>query len=190
MANKYAELTFTDNVRQLQEEMGSRAAYRIDEQGEDFNHRLTEREMDFIADRDSFYIASVSATGWPYLQHRGGPRGVMRVLNEHTLGFADFRGNRQYLTAGNLRSNDRVALFFMDYPNARRLKLSGRVREVAADDWQTQAGLEVQGYRARVERYLLIQVVAFDWNCPQHITPRYSGAELEQLALQNLELES
>lgn len=181
MGHQFAKLAFTPAVRALQAQLGSRGAYAGMDAAPDSNHVLGEPEMDFIAARDSVYMASVSETGWPYLQHRGGPAGFVRVLDERTLGLADFRGNRQYVSVGNLLGNDRVSLLFMDYPNRRRLKLLGRVRLVDADDADTMARLEVPTYRARVERGLLIEVAAFDWNCPQHITPRYTAAELAVL---------
>ncbi|MCZ6829154.1 MAG: 2Fe-2S iron-sulfur cluster-binding protein [Gammaproteobacteria bacterium] len=174
MGHQFAEIAFTETVRDIQQALGSRAGYASMEEGPDYNHRLGEREAGFIAARDSFYMASVSETGWPYLQHRGGPAGFMRVIDEATIGFADFSGNRQYVSTGNFMNNDRVALFFMDYPNRTRLKLLGRVRVIAGEDYATLARLEVDDYRARVERGFLIQVEAFDWNCPQHITPRYT----------------
>ena len=119
-------------------------------------------------------MATVSETGWPYVQHRGGPAGFVKVLDEKTLGFADFRGNRQYVSVGNLATDNRVSLFFMDYPNRRRLKLLGRTRMVGEDDEGELGKLIVPDYRAAVERGMLIDVEAFDWNCPQHITPRYT----------------
>jgi len=181
MGNRYAAIAFTDSVQDLQEVHGSRASYATRETGEDTNHLLGERERAFIAARDSVYMASVSETGWPYVQHRGGPVGFVRMLDERTLGFADFRGNRQYVSVGNLSRDDRVALFFMDYAQRRRLKLYGRVRLVEPEDGETLARLTVADYRARVERGFLIQVESFDWNCPQHITPRYTAAEVEAL---------
>jgi ferredoxin-NADP reductase/predicted pyridoxine 5'-phosphate oxidase superfamily flavin-nucleotide-binding protein len=181
MPHKYAQIAFTDSVRQVQVEQNSRSGYAKMDQGEDYNHLMSQYEADFITDRDSFYMASVSETNWPYLQHRGGPKGFMRVIDESTLGFADFSGNRQYVSTGNFRSNDRVALFFMDYPNKRRLKLMGKIKLVPNNDWETLAKLEVDGYRANVERAFLIHVEAFDWNCPQHITPRFTEEDLEQL---------
>ncbi|MGH1463709.1 MAG: 2Fe-2S iron-sulfur cluster-binding protein [Neptuniibacter sp.] len=181
MAHKYAQIVFTDIVRQVQSELNSRAGYASMDQGEDYNHLLSEYEAEFIRERDSFYMASVSETGWPYVQHRGGPKGFMKVLDESTLGFSDYSGNRQYVSTGNFRVNDRVALFFMDYPNSRRLKMMGRIQLVAEDDWDTQALLESENYRAEVERSFIIKIEAFDWNCPQHITPRFTETELEQL---------
>ena len=158
--------------RQEQEERGSRAAYARFDEGEDSHHELSQREAEFIAGRDSFYMASVSETGWPYLQHRGGQAGFVRVIDNKTIGFADFRGNRQYVTVGNLKQDDRVSLFFMDYVNRKRLKLLGRVR-LSTDDSEL-AELVVPGYKGRVEQGFIIQVEAFDWNCPQHITPRFT----------------
>ena len=188
MGHKFAEIAFTKSVREVQQELGSRKGYLSMEAGEDFNHLLGERERDFISARDSFYMASVSETGWPYVQHRGGPAGFMKVFNERTIGFADFRVNRQYVSVGNLRKDDRVALFFMDYPNRTRLKLLGRVRLVTADSSVDEsveesallAELEVDDYRARVERGFVIEVEAFDWNCPQHITPRYTQSQIDE----------
>lgn len=179
MGHKFAEIAFTDTVREIQHAEGSREGYRYMDADEDFNHALGPRETEFIAARDSFYMASVGETGWPYLQHRGGPPGFVRVLDPSTLGFADFRGNRQYISVGNLKKDNRVALFFMDYPNRTRLKLLGRVQLIGAENLEILSALEVDEYRAQVERGFLIQVEAFDWNCPQHITPRYSEAQME-----------
>jgi hypothetical protein len=187
MGHRFAALAFTDSVREVQRLLGSRAGYAAMDEGEDYNHVLTGREADFIAARDSFYIASVSETGWPYVQHRGGPAGFMRVLDERTIGFADFHGNRQYVSVGNLRKDDRVALFFMDYPNRMRLKLLGRVRLVGGGEPELLARLEVADYRAAVERGFVIRIEAFDWNCAQHITPRYTEAEVEALVAPVLE---
>ncbi len=181
MAHRFAEIAFTDSVREVQQAFGSRTAYAAMDEGADSNHMLNAREADFIEARDSFYMASVSETGWPYVQHRGGPRGFARVLDERTLGFADYRGNRQYVSVGNLRKDDRVALFFMDYPKRTRLKVLGRVRLIGPDELELMAALESPDYRAPVERGFLIHVEAFDWNCPQHITPRYAESEIEAL---------
>lgn len=181
MGHQFAELAFTDSVQNVQEEMGSRARYARMLEGEDYGRLLSTRERDFIQARDSFYMATISETGWPYVQHRGGPVGFVRVLDEETIGFADFRGNRQYVSVGNLRTNNRVSLFFMDYVNRQRLKMLGYVTEVSLSDQALLGELEVDDYRARVERGLIIKVAAFDWNCPQHITPRYTERELELL---------
>ena len=142
--------------------------------------RFGAAETAFIAERDSFYLASVSATGWPYLQHRGGPTGFLRVLDDRTVGFADFRGNQQYLTLGNVGGDDRVALFLMDYPRRRRLKILARM---SAHDLRAEpdlaARLATPGYRGLVERGFVLKLHAFDWNCPQHITPRFTAADVE-----------
>lgn len=180
MAHRFAEIAFTDTVRQVQQRLGSRAGYAAMDGGDDHNHALTDREATFIATRDSFYMATVSETGWPYVQHRGGPAGFLKVLDARTLGFADFRGNRQYVSVGNLLGDDRVSLILVDYPQRRRLKLLGRVRLVGDDEPETLAALEPDDYRAPVERGFVIHVEAFDWNCPQHITPRYTEAEVRE----------
>jgi predicted pyridoxine 5'-phosphate oxidase superfamily flavin-nucleotide-binding protein len=187
MPHKFAEIAFTPAVRELQRARGSREGYAAMDTGADYNHLLGERETTFIAARDSFYMASVSATGWPYVQHRGGPTGFVKVLDESTIGFADYAGNRQYVSTGNFTGDDRVALFFMDYPNRRRLKMLGRVSIVDGEYVETLARLSDRGYRARIERGFVISVAAFDWNCPQHITPRYSEAELRAMEVQHNE---
>ena len=179
MGHRFAEIAFTDSVQEVQQQHGSDKAYARLHEGEDTNHRLGQREADFVSARDSFYMASVSETGWPYVQHRGGPAGFVRVIDEQTLGFADYRGNRQYVSVGNLRKDDRVSLFFMDYPNRTRLKMLGHVHLIGEDEPEILAQLKTDDYKARVERGFLIQIEAFDWNCPQHITPRYSQAEID-----------
>jgi hypothetical protein len=182
MTHRFADIAFTPTVKQVQERQGSRRAYAGNEQvAEPFNHLLTEAEAQFTAARDSLYMASVGETGWPYIQHRGGPAGFVRVLDASTIGFADFRGNRQYISVGNLLTNDRVSMFFMDYPNRTRLKLLGRARAVDPEDLETLGKLAVPGYRAAVERGILITVEGFDWNCPQHITERFSIDEVRKV---------
>ncbi|MDD5275388.1 MAG: pyridoxamine 5'-phosphate oxidase family protein [Methylovulum sp.] len=182
MAAAFAEITFTPSVKAAQSAYGSREKNSRFESAEDARNRLTENEAEFIAGRDSFYQATVSESGWPYVQHRGGPPGFLKVLDERTLGFADFRGNLQYLSVGNLNANDRIALILMDYPNRRRLKIWGRVRIVRASEAsELIAQLEVPSYRAHVERGIIIHVEAYDWNCPQHITQRYTQAEIDNL---------
>lgn len=175
MPHHFADIAFTPTVKKVQEEFGSRSSYaRMENRPEALNHRLTGTEAGFIAARDSLYMATVSETGWPYIQHRGGPTGFVRVLDDSTIGFADFRGNRQYVSVGNLMTDDRVSLFFMDYPNRTRLKLFGRARCIGLDDQATLSRLELPDYRARIERGLIITVEGFDWNCPQHIAERYT----------------
>ena len=178
MTHKFAEIAFTPKVKNEQERSGSRRSYARMELGDDHHDRLGANEAAFIAERDSFYMATVSETGWPYIQHRGGPTGFVRILDEKTIGFADFVGNRQYVSVGNMQSNDRVSLFFMDYPNQTRLKLLGRVRLTGPDDSSQLDQLQVPDYRARIERGMIITVDGFDWNCPQHITPRFSETQV------------
>ncbi len=179
MPHHFADIAFTPTVKKVQEELGSRSSYaRMEGVPDAVNHRLTEAEAGFIAARNSLYMATVSETGWPYIQHRGGPTGFVRVLDESTIGFADFRGNRQYVSVGNLMTDDRVSLFFMDYPNRTRLKLFGRARIIGLDDRAVLSRLETPDYRARIERGFVITVGGFDWNCPQHITPRYAPEEV------------
>lgn len=179
MAHHFAQIAFTPTVKRLQTERGSRAGYgRMESAPEPVNHRLGEAEAQFIAERDSFYMATVGETGWPYIQHRGGPRGFVRVLDAQTLGFADFRGNRQYVSIGNLTTDDRVSLFFMDYPGRTRLKLFGRARIIGPDDPLLLSRLEMADNRARIEQGLVFAVEGFDWNCPQHITERFTREEL------------
>jgi ferredoxin-NADP reductase/predicted pyridoxine 5'-phosphate oxidase superfamily flavin-nucleotide-binding protein len=183
MARSFADIAFTPAVRTFQTRMGSRRNYAPLDSIEDHGVELTDRETDFIAARDGFYQATVGETGWPYVQFRGGPAGFLKVLDAHTIGYADFRGNVQYISAGNLTHDGRIALILMDYANRRRLKLWGRVRLVdVRDDAALVERLEVPSYRARVERAVIITVEAFDWNCPQHITPRYTEAELDAAA--------
>lgn len=180
MPHRYAELMFTAAVQARQQHYGARhdmARYEADNAGFD---RLSNVEAAFIAARDSFYQASVSETGWPYVQHRGGPAGFLKVLDAKRLAYADFRGNRQYISAGNLAANDRVALFLVDYQNRRRLKILGRITltDVADADETLVAALRPYPYRAAMERIAVITVEAFDWNCSQHITPRYTEAQV------------
>jgi uncharacterized protein len=181
MGHKFAEIAFTPVIRDIQAVRGSREAYARMDGGAPYNHVLGEREASFIAARDSFYMASVSESGWPYVQHRGGPAGFMKVLGERTIGFADYSGNRQYVSFGNVSSDDRVSLFFMDYPNRRRLKMLGRVRVIDPRAPEFPRGLIDDDYTVQVERGFIIDVEAFDWNCPQHITPRFTEAEIESV---------
>lgn len=182
MPNAFASISFTESVKAAQSLYGSRERNRLFELSEDPRNELGEFEREFIEARDSFYQATVSENGWPYVQHRGGPAGFLKVLDSRTIGYADFRGNKQYLSVGNLNANPRVSLILMDYPNRLRLKLWGTVSIVhETDKPEIIASLEVPGYRARVERGILIHIEAIEWNCPQHITPRYSQAEVDSL---------
>lgn len=183
MRHLFADIAFTPAVQAMQEHHGSRSQYAR-RQAQEGNAGLGPHESDFLAAADSFYLATVSETGWPYVQHRGGPRGFIKVLSPRQIAFADFRGNQQFVSAGNAAGNDRASLIVMDYVNRRRLKLLGHLRFVAVG--QADPGLvrqvELPGYRARVDRVALIDVVAFDWNCPQHITQRFTLDEVEEAA--------
>lgn len=185
MTHRFADITFTDSVKAAQEQYGSRA--RNDRLHTEFgpNAELTEREISFIEQRDTFYLATVGESGWPYVQHRGGPPGFLKVLSSKVLAYADFRGNTQLISVGNLAANSRCSLILMDYPNRHRLKILGHMRvmdarSAAADDVHAIADAS---YKARVERIARIDVVAFDWNCPQHITRRYTETEFQAFQL-------
>lgn len=180
MARNYRTTLFGEDVRHLQELHGSRASYaKLDAGADGSPDVLTAKEIAFLAERDSFYMASVTADGWPYLQHRGGPAGFLRPVDGNRIGFADYRGNRQYISTANLMRDDRVSLFLMDYPNKDRLKLIGHARSVElADDPELVASLMPTGYRAVPERAFLIDVIGWEWNCSQHITPRFTEAEI------------
>ena len=179
MPNPFAEIAFTDSVRQTQEHYGTRHANerlenldRLDE--------LTNNEALFISQRDGFYLATVNENGHPYVQFRGGPRGFLKVLDEKTLGYADFRGNLQYISVGNLSKNNKAALFLMDYPNQTRLKIFAEIAIIdAADDPALIERLTMPGYKAKIERAMILNVTAYDWNCPQHIAPRFTLEEIE-----------
>lgn len=191
MTHRFSELMFTPTVKALQAQDGSRASYARFE-ADDFpaRDRLTEGERDFIARRDSFYLASVSEEGWPYVQHRGGAPGFLRVLDDRTLGFLDYPGNRQFISFGNIATDDRVCLFLMDYPNRRRLKLLGHARPATAIELarlQAESAVEADPPPARG---LIIAIEGFDWNCPKYITPRFTADELAPLRARIEELEA
>jgi predicted pyridoxine 5'-phosphate oxidase superfamily flavin-nucleotide-binding protein len=180
MATKYLDVTFTDAVCRAQKQYYGSAGKIA---GAPERDPLGQAEAEFIAARDSFYLGSISESGWPYIQHRGGPPGFLRVVNETTLAFADYKGNRQLLTTGNVSVNDRVALFLMDYKNRERLKILGYARlEDARVHPELVAQITDTKMRPSVERLVFIDVVSFDWNCPKYITPRYSAEEVEELA--------
>jgi uncharacterized protein len=178
MASDFLDIAETPSVKAAQAANGSGASSKkAAANGE--RRRFTAVELEFIAARDSFYLATVSETGWPYVQHRGGPRGFLRLINDRTLAFADFRGNRQYISLGNVSANNRVALLLMDYANRRRLKIYARieVKDLKTDPQLAEA-LALPGYRAKPERAFLLHLEAFDWNCPLHITPRFTEQEI------------
>jgi hypothetical protein len=175
----FGSLVFTPVVKKLQERYGSRQQYeRIANSGPAPDH-FTSFEIEFLAERDSFYWATVGSTGWPYIQHRGGPKGFLKVIDNQTLALADFRGNKQFISTGNLLTDNRVAIILVDYPQQTRLKILGRVEVLEGEKaapWI--ARVEMPGYKAVIERVFVIHIEAFDWNCPQHITPRYTADEI------------
>lgn len=173
-----SDIAFTPAVKAEQERRGSRAAYARMEQGEGWETRITPDLAAFLAERDSFYLGTASAAGQPYIQHRGGPPGFVRVLDETTLGFADYAGNRQYITLGNLAENDRAFLFFMDYEHRRRIKVWGRARVVEGDA-ELLARLAPEGHAPRAQRAIVFQVEAWDVNCPKHIPQKLDAAAVE-----------
>ena len=176
----YAKIAFTDTIKKLQEKHGSRSNYERMERYTS-TEGLTAREVSFIAERDSFYVASYGENEFPYIQHRGGPKGFLKVLDERTLGFLDFSGNMQYITAGNIEQNNKVSLILMDYPRRGRMKIYAEAEVVEINEDPALAEkLQLEGYKYRPERILLYHIKAFDWNCPQHITPRYTIDEVEQ----------
>jgi uncharacterized protein len=179
MATKYLDLTFTDAVCRAQKQYYGSVGKIA---GAPERDPLGQAEAEFVAARDSFYLGSISESGWPYIQHRGGPQGFLSVINETTLAFADYKGNRQLLSTGNVSLNERVALFLMDYKNRERLKILGHARvEDARAHPELVAQLADPKMRSSVERLVFIDVVSFDWNCPKYITPRYSAEEVDEL---------
>ena len=180
MSHRFADIAFTDAVKAVQEQYRSRSQNERLQQTSGPHDALGDAETAFIAGRDSFYMATVSETGWPYVQHRGGPPGFLKVLASKRLAFADFRGNTQLVSAGNAVRNGRVSLILMDYPHRQRLKLLGHIRfeDASRVDPEILKAVQLPAYRGRVERVAMIEVEAFDWNCPQHITPRFTEAEV------------
>jgi uncharacterized protein len=182
MGNRYLEIAATDRVKQIQERFGSRSGYARREGGATIHDRLGPEEIAFIQAQNTFFLASVSETGWPYVQHRGGPKGFLQVLDPNTVGFPEFSGNRQYLSFGNILSNPRVSLFLIDYRNQERLKIFGRATLVERNDNPALLKrLESADLPSQVERGMVIQVEAFDWNCSQYIVPRFSAEEVRAL---------
>jgi predicted pyridoxine 5'-phosphate oxidase superfamily flavin-nucleotide-binding protein len=192
MSGYTSDVAFSPAVKAWQEKMGSRAGYARMEQKGGWKDGVTPDLAAFLAERDSFYLATASTEGQPYIQHRGGPKGFLRVLDEHTLAFADFAGNRQYISAGNLSENDRAQIFLMDYANRQRIKIWGRAR-VVEDDPALLERLADPAYKGRPERAIVFEIAAWDVNCPQHITRRYTESEiataLEKLTARIAELE-
>lgn len=181
MAHNFGSLIFTPVIQGLQERHGSRRQYARLEESDVSRDRIGPQESAFLAERDSFYIASVGETGWPYVQHRGGPKGFLKVIDETTIAFADFRGNKQYISTGNLMTDNRVALILVDYPRQARLKILGRAEifeGTSAREWIER--VREPGYKAPIERVFAVRIEAFDWNCPQYITPRFTAEQIQE----------
>ena len=175
MTHRFADITFTNSVKTVQQSYGSRPHNERLQTVAGPNDQFSPREAGFIALRDTFYLATVNETGWPYVQHRGGPVGFLKVPGPNQLVFGDFRGNTQLISTGNVLVNDRCSVILMDYPNRKRLKILGRMHVKDASNVKPEvlATVDLPDYKARVERVVFINVAAFDWNCPQHITRRY-----------------
>jgi predicted pyridoxine 5'-phosphate oxidase superfamily flavin-nucleotide-binding protein len=183
MAKNFAEIAFTDAVKELQEKHGSRKGY---ERMEKFNvvDGLTESEMSFVQNRDSFYLASIGAKEFPYVQHRGGPKGFLKVLDSKRLGFIDLTGNKQYVSVGNMETNKNVSLIMIDYPTRTRLKVFAKAEVVELkDNPELYDSLDLNDYKFRAERMMVFHIEAYDWNCPQHIIPRYTVDEINEAFL-------
>ncbi|WP_291870920.1 pyridoxamine 5'-phosphate oxidase family protein [Maribacter sp.] len=179
MAKNFAEIAFTDAVKKLQEKHGSRKSYERMEKFS-FVDRLTEGEMSFIQNRDSFYLASIGVKEYPYIQHRGGPRGFLKVLDSKRIGFIDFTGNKQYVSVGNMETNNNVSLIMIDYPRRTRLKIFAKSEVVELrDNPELYQSLNLKDYKFRPERMMVFHIEAYDWNCPQHITQRYTIEEIQ-----------
>jgi uncharacterized protein len=174
-----SDIAFTDSVKAQQTRMGSRRAYAHMEESSGWQTHITPELAEFIAARNSMYLATANAAGQPYIQHRGGPPGFLRVLDEHTFGFADFAGNKQYITLGNIQENAKAHVFLMDYAHRRRIKIWGELSAVE-DDAELKARMKPEGYKARVERVMLIKVNAWDVNCPQHIPQKIDAEDVRK----------
>lgn len=178
----FGSLLFTTVVKELQERYGSRRQYEQIARAGASHDRLSRFEKEFLAKRDSFYMATVGATGWPYVQHRGGPKGFLKVIDDRTLALADFRGNKQFISTGNLMTDNRVAIILVDYPQQARLKILGRVDVLEGDkaaSWLDR--VRSPEYRAAIDRVFVIHVEAYNWNCQQHIVPRYTVEEIREV---------
>ncbi len=183
MAKNFAEIAFTDAVKKLQEQHGSRNGY---DRMEKFSviDGLTNNEKSFIENQNSFYLASIGVKEFPYIQHRGGPKGFLKVLDSKRLGFIDFIGNKQYVSVGNMATNNNVSLIMIDYPSKTRLKIFAKAEVIELkDNPELYKQLNLDDYKFRPERMMVFHIEAYDWNCPQHITPRYTVEEINEAFL-------
>ncbi len=179
MAKNFAEIAFSPSVREIQDRLGSRESYARMEKNT-FLDGLTLNEVNFIANQDSFYMASIGENGFPYIQHRGGPRGFLKVLDAKRLGFIDFKGNMQYISVGNIGNLEKVSIIMVDYPSKTRLKLYATAEIIELNDQELFNKLNLENYKFRPERMMVFNIEAYDWNCPQHITPRYTLEEIDK----------
>lgn len=179
----YSQLAFTDAIKKIQEEVGSRSTYdRMEKMS--VVDGLTDNEINFIGDRDSFYMASFGENEYPYIQHRGGPAGFIKVIDNKTIGIVDFVGNRQYISTGNISKNENVALILLSYPERARLKIYAHAKIVDLNENEELYNLlKPTDYKFKPERMMIFEIQAYDWNCPQHITPRYTTEEIEEALL-------
>ena len=181
MGQNFTQIAFTDSVKKAQEKYGSRKIYqKMDEHGPD-QYQLYHREISLIEGMDRFYMSTVGENGWPYVQFRGGPKGFLKVIDQETLGYADFRGNMQYISTGNINTNNKAALILLDYPTRRRLKIWAET-EILDPEQHSELleKLTMKDYKAPIERLVIFHIKAFDWNCPQHITPRYTVEKFKE----------
>jgi predicted pyridoxine 5'-phosphate oxidase superfamily flavin-nucleotide-binding protein len=181
MNQNFTQFSFTESVKKAQRYYGTRDSYaRMEKSGDRF--KFTYNEISFIESRDSFYMGTVGENGWPYVQFRGGPKGFLKVIDEVTIAYIDFRGNGQYISTGNIKDSNKTSLFLMDYPSQRRLKIWVESTVIEAnEDEKLLKKLQVEGYKARIERIVIFKIQAYDWNCPQHITPRYTMEEIREM---------
>ena len=186
MRQNFTNYTFTDSVKTAQEKYGSREIYKkVETNGQD-QYQIFQREIAHIQRQDSFYMATVGENGWPYVQFRGGPKGFLKIIDQKTLGYADFRGNMQYISTGNIEAGKKVSLILLDYPTRSRLKIWAEAEIVDADaNPELRDKLALPDYKAKIERLVIFHIKAFDWNCPQHITPRYTMEEIKEDVLPN-----
>jgi predicted pyridoxine 5'-phosphate oxidase superfamily flavin-nucleotide-binding protein len=182
MAQNFTTYTFTESVKKAQEKYGSRSSYeKMENKGAD-QFQIFQRETAHIQRMDSFYLSTVNKNGWPYVQFRGGPKGFLKIIDRSTLGYADFRGNMQYISTGNINDNNRVSMILLDYPSKTRLKIWAETEILEPDmNLELSAKLIPSDYQAKIERLVIFHIKAFDWNCPQHITPKYTLKEMKEL---------
>ncbi len=186
MRQNFTNYTFTDSVKKAQEKYGSRKSYsKMDDNGPD-QYQIFQREIAHIQRQDSFYMATVGENGWPYVQFRGGPKGFLKVIDQETLGYADFRGNMQYISTGNINANKKASLILLDYPTKTRLKIWAETEILDPESHpELMNKLALPGYKAKIERLVIFHIKAFDWNCPQHITPRFTLDEIKKDVIPN-----